>query len=40
MPATVLTAASMRSVISVSMFSGVAPGLVVVTETTGVSTRG
>ena len=40
MPATVLTAASMRSVISVSMFSGVAPGFEVVTETTGVSTRG
>ena len=40
MPATVFTAASMRSVISVSMLSGVAPGLVVVTDTTGVSTRG
>ncbi len=40
MPATVLTAASIRSVISVSMFSGVAPGFVVVTDTTGVSTRG
>ena len=40
MPATVLTAASMRSVISVSMLSGVAPGLEVVTETTGVSMRG
>ena len=35
MPATVLTAASMRSVTSVSMLSGVAPGLVVVTDTTG-----
>ena len=40
MPATVLTAASMRSVTSVSMLSGVAPGFVVVTDTTGVSTRG
>ena len=40
MPATVLTADSMRSVTSVSMFSGVAPGFVVVTATTGVSTRG
>ena len=40
MPATVFTAASMRSVISFSMLSGVAPGLVVVTDTTGVSMRG
>ncbi len=39
-PATVLTAASMRSVISASMLSGVAPGLVVLTETTGVSILG
>ena len=40
MPATVLTAASMRSVISASTLSGVAPGFIVVTDTTGVSTRG
>ncbi len=40
MPATVLTAASTRSVTSVSMLSGVAPGLIVETETTGVSMRG
>ena len=40
MPATVLTAASMRSVISVSTLSGVAPGLAVVTDTTGLSMRG
>ena len=39
-PATVLTAASMRSVTSASMLSGVAPGFVVLTETTGVSIRG
>ncbi len=39
-PATVLTAASIRSVISFSMLSGVAPRLVVVTDTTGVSMRG
>ena len=39
-PATVLTAASMRSVTSASMLSGVAPGFVVLTDTTGVSIRG
>ena len=40
MPATVLTAASTRSVTSASMLSGVAPGFDVVTETTGDSIRG
>ncbi len=39
-PATVFTAASIRSVTSASMLSGVAPGFVVVTDTTGVSMRG
>ena len=39
-PATVLTAASMRSEISVSTFSGAAPLLVVLTDTVGSSIRG